>query len=91
MATAVNNSSLRYSGDLVVVCAPKGATFSITLSDTPNDRAPERPWWNFNHSINVPRNPPAAPKAEPEPRFPPPGPPQAFRPLWQRAAASAAN
>jgi hypothetical protein len=40
VATAVNNASLRYSGDLVAVCAPKGATFSITLSDTPNDPRP---------------------------------------------------
>lgn len=34
----VGNQSLGYDGDLRVVCCPKGAVFSLTLSDVPIDR-----------------------------------------------------
>jgi hypothetical protein len=34
----VQNHSLGYRGGLVVVCVPKGAVFSLTLSDIPNDK-----------------------------------------------------
>jgi hypothetical protein len=54
------NSAIGYSGDLVVVCVPKSATFNITLSDVPNVRAPERPLWNFSGANHMPVNPPAS-------------------------------
>jgi hypothetical protein len=34
----VGNQSLSYRGDLRVVCVPRGAVFSLTLSDVPNLR-----------------------------------------------------
>ena len=58
----VVNSSIGYFGDLVVISVPKGATFNITLSDTPNVRAPQQPEWNFSGANYVPVNPPPAPK-----------------------------
>jgi hypothetical protein len=94
--------SLAYRGDLKVVCVPKGSTWSVTLSDVPNPRAPPPaiigvqfgggfgykhipPWWQ------PPGDPPPRPPPPKVMYRPPPGPPQVFRPLWARTAASAAN
>jgi hypothetical protein len=38
--TWLANSSIRYFGELQVVAIPKGSVWSLTLSDTPNVRAP---------------------------------------------------
>jgi hypothetical protein len=61
------NASIGYTGDLEVQCMPKGSTWSLTLSDVPNVRAPMPPCINFTGSNYRPVNPPAAPK-EPAPR-----------------------
>ena len=42
----VRNHSLGYRGDLAVVSAPRGSTWSITLADAPNPRVPlPTPGW----------------------------------------------
>ena len=41
----VINSSISYRGALEVVCVPRGSTWSLTLSDVPNVRAPEPVGW----------------------------------------------
>ena len=42
----IANASLDYRGRLVVQCVPRGATFTLTLSDIPNVRAPSgTPGW----------------------------------------------
>jgi hypothetical protein len=62
-AEMVINGNLGYRGDLMVVGAPKGAVFNVTLSDQPNPRpAPGRTEWNFSGANYKPHNPPAAPK-----------------------------
>lgn len=55
------NASLGYGG-LMIVGVPRRSQWSLTLSDTANVRAPERPFWNFNNANYKPVNPPAAPK-----------------------------
>jgi hypothetical protein len=41
----IQNQSLGYRGNLIVVCVPRGSQFSITLSDVENPRAPSA---NYN-------------------------------------------
>jgi hypothetical protein len=45
----ISNASFPYAGRLIVQCIPKGSTWSVTLSDVPNVRAPARtPGWAPN-------------------------------------------
>jgi hypothetical protein len=57
-AAMVVNGNLRFRGDLIVVCVPKGSEWSITLSDVPNQRITEQPIHNFSGAnfkpVNVP-------------------------------------
>jgi hypothetical protein len=42
----MGDASIDYAGDLEIVCVPKGSTWTITLSDVPNPRAPlPTPGW----------------------------------------------
>jgi hypothetical protein len=62
VANMLVNASLGYAGGLMIVGVARGSQWSLTLSDTANVRAPERPFWNFNNANYKPVNPPAAPK-----------------------------
>jgi hypothetical protein len=59
----VINGSIGYRGDLIVVAVPRGSQWSITLSDTPNVRAPRPIVHNFSGANYKPVNPPPSPKA----------------------------
>ena len=41
----VVNSNIAYHGDLMIVGVPRGSQWSLTLSDTPNIRAPQQADW----------------------------------------------
>jgi hypothetical protein len=42
-ANMVSNGNLPYRGDLIVQCVPRGSTWTLTLSDISNLRAPAPP------------------------------------------------
>jgi hypothetical protein len=61
----VVNGNLPYLGQLIVVCVPRGAVFSMTLSDQPNPRSAPAAWptWSPRSSVVMP------PPRERHPRF----------------------
>jgi hypothetical protein len=66
------NASVAYTGELEVVCVPKGSTWSLQLSDVPNVRAPRDAGFGA-YADNRPQGgwspaPPHAPKAAAAPR-----------------------
>ena len=65
VALAIVNHSLAYRGNLVVVSVPRGSTWSVTLSDVENPRAPTTNYdmHNFSNSNYKPVWPSAGPKS----------------------------